>query len=144
MSFPPRNLCFDYSSVLSGIPSARNLNFLSNQDFVWSGALMISGAFVALAVIKQGVPGIMNEINMIQDDWQLGRWWTIIIKNFIPYAATFLLGWWLFQAATEFAPEAWFNPFNAFSVMTCLMQWGLILGLLIMLNRYVVRQIRTR
>ena len=32
---------------LFGIPSARNLNLLSNQDFVWGVALMISGALIA-------------------------------------------------------------------------------------------------
>ena len=32
-----------------------NLNILSNQDFVWGVALMISGAMVAYIVIKDGV-----------------------------------------------------------------------------------------
>jgi NSS family neurotransmitter:Na+ symporter len=41
-------------SYLLGIPSARNLNILSNQDFVWGLALMISGAFVAFMVIRYG------------------------------------------------------------------------------------------
>lgn len=127
---------------LIGIPSARNLDFLSNQDFVWSVALMISGAFVALAVIKMGIPVIKAEISLTKDDWRLGKWWTIIIKNFIPYAATFLLIWWLFQAATVYAPDAWFNPLNPFSVMTCIVQWGLILGLLILMNRFVVTRTR--
>jgi len=42
-------------SYLLGIPSARNLNILSNQDFVWGLALMLSGAFVAFMVIRYGV-----------------------------------------------------------------------------------------
>ena len=42
-------------SYLLGIPSARNLNIFSNQDFVWGLALMLSGAFVAFMVIRYGV-----------------------------------------------------------------------------------------
>ena len=38
-----------------GIPSARNLNFLSNQDFVWGIALMISGALVASVIVTSGI-----------------------------------------------------------------------------------------
>jgi len=41
-------------SYLLGIPSARNINILSNQDFVWGLALMLSGAFVAFMVIRYG------------------------------------------------------------------------------------------
>ncbi len=122
---------------LLGIPSARNLNILSNQDYVWGIALMISGAFVAFAVIKQGISKIRKEINLTENDWALGSWWDITIRLFIPFAAIILLVWWLFQSATVFAPDQWYNPFNPFSVMTCLAQWFVMSGFFILYNRRI-------
>lgn len=122
---------------LLGIPSARNLNILSNQDYVWGIALMISGAFVAFSVIKQGISKIRKEINLTENDWVLGRWWDITIRLFIPSAAIILLVWWLFQSATVFAPDQWYNPFNPFSVMTCLAQWFIMSGIFILYNRRI-------
>lgn len=122
---------------LLGIPSARNLNILSNQDYVWGIALMISGAFVAFAVIKQGISKIRKEINLTENDWALGSWWNITIRLFIPFAAIILLVWWLFQSATVFAPDQWYNPFNPFSVMTCLAQWIVMSGIFILYNRRI-------
>jgi len=122
---------------LLGIPSARNLNILSNQDYVWGIALMISGAFVAFAVIKQGISKIRKEINLTENDWALGSWWNITIRLFIPFAAIILLVWWLFQSATVFAPDQWYNPFNLFSVMTCLAQWIVMSGIFILYNRRI-------
>ncbi len=122
---------------LLGIPSARNLNILSNQDHVWGIALMISGAFVAFAVIKQGISKIRKEINLTENDWVLGSWWDITIRLFIPSAAIILLVWWLFQSATVFAPDQWYNPFNPFSVMTCLAQWFVMSGIFILYNRRI-------
>ncbi|MCK4346395.1 MAG: hypothetical protein KAX05_14020, partial [Bacteroidales bacterium] len=120
-----------------GIPSARNLNILSNQDYVWGIALMISGAFVAFAVIKQGISKIRKEINLTENDWALGSWWDTTIRLFIPFAAIILLVWWLFQSATVFAPDQWYNPFNPFSVMTCLAQWIVMSGIFILYNRRI-------
>lgn len=122
---------------LLGIPSARNLNILSNQDFVWSVALMISGAFVAFAIIKQGVGKLIKEINVTENDWSVGNYWSITIRLFIPLAAIILLFWWLFQAATVLAPDEWFNPLNPFSVMTCLVQWFFVTGIFVALNRKI-------
>ena len=122
---------------LLGIPSARNLNILSNQDYVWGIALMISGLFVAFAVIKQGISKIRKEISLTENDWDLGSWWDIIIRLFIPFAAIILLVWWLFQSATVFAPDQWYNPFNPFSIMTCLAQWFVMTGIFILYNRRI-------
>ena len=125
---------------LLGIPSARNLNILSNQDYVWGIALMISGLFVAFAVIKQGISKIREEISLTENDWDLGSWWDIIIRLFIPFAAIILLVWWLFQSATVFAPDQWYNPFNPFSVMTCLAQWFVMTGIFILYNRRIANR----
>ena len=44
-----------------GLPSAINLGFLHNQDWVWAVALMVSGLFLAIAVIRYGVQKFRDE-----------------------------------------------------------------------------------
>jgi len=121
---------------LFGIPSARNLNFLSNQDFVWGVALMISGAMIAAMIIKQGVNDIRLEINSVVEDRKLGKWWIYVITWFIPVAASILLIWWLAQS---FVPGEWYNPFRQFSFMSCIFQWSIVLLLLLILNRRIAK-----
>ena len=119
---------------LFGIPSARNLNFLSNQDFVWGVALMISGAMIAAMIIKQGVNEVRGEINSVVNDITIGKWWNYVITFFIPVAAVILLVWWLAQS---FIPGEWFNPFRQFSFMSCIFQWSLLLILFLIFNRKI-------
>ena len=124
-----------------GIPSAINLEFFANQDFVWGVALMISGAFIAFAVIRQGASRFRKEnIDNQPDDWNAGPLWDMAIRFVIPTLAAVLLGWWLYQSASVYAPDRWFDPFDPFSVMTCLMQWGIVLVAFILLNRWFVRR----
>ncbi len=125
---------------LAGIPSVTNLNFLSNQDYVWGIGLIISGVFIALFASRYGIKTLRTEFDYTGKDWVPGNWWNILVKYFVPVAGTLLILWWLFLSATVFAPKDWFNPFNPFSVMTCLSQWGVIIGVLILFNRWLVKQ----
>lgn len=117
---------------LFGIPSARNLNLLSNQDFVWGVALMISGALIASLIIKQGAGNIRLELNSVPGDKTLGKWWVHIISLFIPVAAVVLLIWWLVQS---FVPGEWYKPFVEFSFMSCIFQWSIVVLILLIFNR---------
>jgi NSS family neurotransmitter:Na+ symporter len=124
-----------------GIPSAINLEFFANQDFVWGVALIISGAFIAFAVIRHGASRLRQEsIDAEEHDWNAGVLWDTAIRFVIPTLAVLLLGWWLYQAASIYAPDRWFDPFDPFSVMTCVAQWGIVLAVLIALNRRLVRR----
>jgi len=129
-----------------GIPSAINLEFFANQDFVWGVALIISGAFIAFAVIRHGATRLRKEsIDAEPEDWSAGPLWDTAICFVIPALAVMLLGWWLYQAGSVYAPDRWFDPLDPFSIMTCLVQWGIALAVFIMLNRWMVRRIaRTR
>ena len=119
-----------------GLPSALSLEFFANQDFVWGLGLMISGAFIAFACVKYNVMRFRTTlINTSDEDLTLGRWWDFVIKYVVPVEVVILLGWWIFQSAFEFAPEAWYNPFNPYSVATCFFQWGVLLTLLLIYNR---------
>ncbi|MEX0928405.1 MAG: sodium-dependent transporter [Balneolales bacterium] len=119
-----------------GLPSALSLDFFANQDFVWGLGLMISGAFIAYGCVKFDVLEFRTTlVNTSGQDYRLGRWWDFIIQYIIPVEVMLLLGWWIFQSAFQFAPEAWYNPFNPFSVATCFFQWGILLVLLLRYNR---------
>ncbi len=127
-----------------GIPSARNLNFLSNQDFVWGIALMISGAMVALVIVRSGIREVRRELNVQENDWQLRSWWELVIRFFIPFAVVALLAWWFYLAATLFAPDDWFNPVNPYSIMTCLVQWGIMVSIFVIFNKKIARSMINR
>jgi NSS family neurotransmitter:Na+ symporter len=126
-------------SYLLGIPSAVNLNILSNQDFVWGVALMVSGAFVAFIVIRNGVDK-MREENLLgaDGDWPVPKAWVYIVKYFIPIAAITLLGWWL----TDSISDNWYDPIQPASLMTLLGQWAVIIGLLMAGNKWLVRRMK--
>ncbi|MDX1740699.1 MAG: sodium-dependent transporter, partial [Rhodothermales bacterium] len=125
-----------------GVPSAVNLDFLGNQDFVWGVGLMISGAFVAFAVIRYGASRFRTEvIESLEGDWKVTRGWDVLISVVVPLQAIVLLSWWLYQAATVYAPDTWYDPFDYYSVMTCLVQWGVVLVVLVAINRLMVSRV---
>ena len=129
------------TAFVLGIPSAISLDFLGNQDFVWGVALMISGAFVSFAVIRYGAGAFRSEvIDNITGDWNAGRLWDYVITYLVPIQAVVLLGWWLYLAATVYAPDTWYDPTDPYSVMTCLVQWGSMAAVMILLNRWMVRR----
>jgi NSS family neurotransmitter:Na+ symporter len=120
-----------------GVPSAINLSFFENQDFVWGVALMISGAFVAFSVIRYGVSSFRTDAVDVEGDWKAGRGWETLIKWVVPAEAIVLLVWWLWISATVYAPDTWFNPLSPFSVMTCLVQWTIIMGAFYFMNDWM-------
>jgi NSS family neurotransmitter:Na+ symporter len=122
-------------SFVFGVPSAINLNILSNQDFVWGMALLISGAVFAFMMVKHGISKIRKEeILQDPDDWNIGIWWEYIYKYFIPTASILLLTWWFVLAADD---DQWYNPFNISSIANCIMQWVIIIGTLLILNKWI-------
>ena len=126
--------------IVVGSPSALNLTFLGNQDFVWGVALMISGALIALAVRAHGINTFRTaQIDASEDRVKAGRVWEILIGYIVPLQAAILLGWWLWRAATEYAPDSWYNPLDPYSVMTCLVQWGAMMALFYALNDRLAR-----
>lgn len=132
-----------FISLLLGIPSVTNINFLLNQDFVWGIGLIISGAFVAFATMKHGLEKLLEEeIASIQTDLNPGKLWIFTIKYLVPFAAFVLLLWWLGLSVTQFSKEQWFNPFDTYSLMTCLVQWGIALIILIIFNKFINKKLR--
>jgi hypothetical protein len=97
---------------------------------------MISGALISWLIIKQGAESVRLEINSVESDRSVGRWWTWIITFFIPVAALVLLVWWLVQS---FVPGQWYNPFSEFSFMSCIFQWSVVLAILLIFNKRIAK-----
>lgn len=125
---------------LLGIPSAYSLSFLDNQDWVWGVGLLVSGLFVAVALIKYGLEKLRNnEINIPGADFKVGRWWSICIKLF-PVLFVIILGWWVNQAISWY-PDNWWDPLETFSVGTIVVQWIILIGIGLATQNYLNRKI---
>jgi NSS family neurotransmitter:Na+ symporter len=128
-----------------GLPSALNVDFLGNQDFVWGVALMLAGGLVAFVVTRHGAKRLRrDEILASGHDLNLGAWWDVVIQYVVPSLAILLLVWWLSLSATVYSPDDWYDPFNPSSVMTCLVQWGLAAAVLLALNRQLAAATASR
>jgi NSS family neurotransmitter:Na+ symporter len=124
---------------LLGVPSALSMNFFENQDWVWGIALMISGGFISFAVIKHGVEKFRrNAVNGEGSDVKVGTYYNVIITWLVPIQVVVLITWWFYLAITDFDREGWWNPFDTYSVGTCLLQWGIMMLLFISFNRWIV------
>lgn len=135
-------LIITISGFLLGIPSAYSLNFLDNQDFVWGIGLLVSGLFVAFALMKYGLEKIRNTvINTEWSDYRIGKWWSICVGLF-PIFFTIITGWWLWQAITWY-PDNWWNPFEVFSFGTVIFQFIIVLLLALLTNNWLANKITT-
>ena len=119
-----------------GVPSALNLRIFANQDNVWGVALLLSGAFVAIAVMAYGVRKIRTEI-AAPGDWSLPVLWEWVIRVAIPLEAVVLVVWWLSFAFGE----SWYDPLQEYSIATIGLQWSVVLLVFAVLNRWFVRRL---
>ena len=128
------------ATIICGIPSAVSLDVFENQDWVWGIALMISGLFISLAATQYGQRRFREElINVEGNDLNVGRIYGWILKYLVPAEFVLMFSWWMYQAATVYDPEGWWNPVRVYSVGTCLAQWSVALFLLISFNRQMAR-----
>ena len=125
-------------SYLFGIPSAMNMDILTNQDFVWGLALLLSGGLFAFVIIRFKASRIRTKIlDKNPDDIKPGLLWDIIMTYFVPVAAVLLLTWWLINDGMN---GEWYNPFAQSSLMTSLLQWGIVISVLLGINKWIVRK----
>ena len=125
---------------LLGVPSALSLRFLHNQDFVWGVGLMVSGLFFSIGVITFGVRRFRAaQLNHEHSDIKVGRWWDLVIGVVVPLEALVLLGWWFYQVRGEDL-AGWLDPLREANVGTMVAQWGVLLLVLLALNRWLARR----
>ncbi len=132
---PKAVLLVGFVGFALGIPSAINLDILSNQDFVWGVALMLCGLFVALLAKDAGLAAFRERFAAQDGEWDPGSAWAFALRAVVPTLAVVLLSWWLYLSATAYAPDSWWDPTEPFSVMTCLVQWGVAVGVLVLLGK---------
>jgi len=123
---------------LLGLPSAVSPSFFQNQDWVWSLGLLLSGMLFASSVIHYGVRRFRLEmLSPESNDMGVGRAFDILVRFVIPAEFAALIIWWFAQAALVYDPERWWDPLRTFSVGTCLLQWGLLILLMLILRRRI-------
>jgi NSS family neurotransmitter:Na+ symporter len=127
------------AGFLLGLPSALSIEFFRNQDWVWSVGLMLSGLFFALAVLRYGVNRFRTHlVNRDGSDMRIGAGWNVVMV-FVVLEAIVLLLWWLSQAVDRADLTGSLTPFSPFNVGTVLIQGGIVLTVLLLLNRRMAR-----
>jgi NSS family neurotransmitter:Na+ symporter len=120
---------------LLGIPSALSAGIFNNQDFVWGVALMVSGLFFALAVLKYGVRRFRETlVNGPHSDIRVGAWWDWVIR-LVVVEAVVLVVWWFWQVRTE---DLW-APYGIGNMAA---QWLVAITAFLLLNGWMVRRTR--
>jgi neurotransmitter:Na+ symporter, NSS family len=126
------------AAFVFGIPSAINITFLDNQDWVWGVGLLISGLLTALAIMKYGVEKARAEINETSD-LMVGKWWSVCIR-LVPVIFLVIFSWWVYQSVVDH-PETWWNPLETFSTGTMVVQWLLLFAVVFALNNVMARRV---
>jgi len=114
-------------TFLAGIPSALNLKIFNNQDWVWGVGLLISGFFFIFFVLKYGIVRFRKEMldypveNIILNNRTIISLFLVMVIEF-----TLMFIWW-FSESVSWYPQTWWNPFDEFTIGTCIMQWGVLL-----------------
>lgn len=129
--------------LICGSPSSLNLKFLINQDWVWGVALILSGGFLAFAVLKFGVNKFREKIlNDETNEFRFGKWFNFIIKFLIPLQAITLLIWWI-SASFSWEKE-WYNPFKPESAGTAIFQWAIVIIILLIFNKKIAAKVKDK
>ena len=101
MSKKKANLIIMVVFLIWGLPSAWNISFHGNQDFVSGFALVIGILFTCFLVWKVGATKFRNNfINIPENDLYCGKWWEIAVKYLAPIVSIVLIVWCL-------APFGW-------------------------------------
>lgn len=130
------------ATAVGGLPSAMSTRVFENQDWVWGLGLMISGLCVAVAAMRYGVRRFRDRLINVGAEYgtlTVGRAYDWVLCYLVPVEVVVMLSWWFYQAATVYDPEGWWHPLHPTSVGTCLVQWGIAIGLLLLFNRRLAR-----
>jgi len=137
--------------------------FLEVQDHIWGYGLMFSGLFIAFSIWKYGylkwksqveegsaAPGFAGYlgigvsafrddfINTGDNDIEVGRWWDILIYIAFPILfAVLMISYFADMIANT---ENVWDPSNPKGVTIILLFWGVVAGLFIWFNRYLVQR----
>ncbi len=130
-------------AALLGIPSAYHLDVFSNQDWVWGLGLVISGLFIVFSVWKHGVGRFKSDFIDADADFRVSL---LYFKSCMGVNVVFgvvLIWWWMSQgydANPWFLPDGTWNLLSVYSNASIVTQWGLVLLVGLVLNRFLYRR----
>ena len=128
--------------VVFGFPSAWSLDFFSNQDWVWGIGLVVSGLFILAAAIRYGVLPFKKQLIDHDSDFKVSNGYFVGCVFLNVVLALVLIYWWLSQGYSQYP---WFNEdgnwnlFDIYSNATVLTQWGVVILIGIVLNRFLYK-----
>lgn len=107
-----------------GLPSAWNINFFNNQDFVVGMTMVVGAIFSCLALIKYGVEKSRLLLNNQYSYVKIGKWWNVSIGFIYPILAILMLMWQLIPLVIS--DPNWYNPFGVYTLGTLILQAGIV------------------
>lgn len=123
-------------AFLLGIPSAWNMDFFKNQDWVWSVGLLVSGFFITMTAIKYGIEKFRTRLINDGSGAGIGKWFNFVVVVLLPLQFIVLIAWWFSQVA---GPD-WWNPFAIENPGTCIFQWAIAIIFLIVVNKPLAKR----
>jgi NSS family neurotransmitter:Na+ symporter len=124
-------------ALIAGFPSAYSLKVFNNQDWVWGIGLLLSGFFFIFFVFKFGVRKFVQQIlDQKKKSLLLNHSILKIIFAFMIIEFLIMCAWWFLQSVNWY-PDTWWDPFQEFTVGTCLFQWLLVILIGILFNRKI-------
>lgn len=129
--------------VIFGFPSAWSLDVFSNQDWVWGIGLILSGLFILIGVafnkpltFKKQWIDTGSDIRFPSSIFRVA-----IVGNI--FLALFLIYWWMSQG---YSNHPWWdkngnwNAFDVYSNASIVTQWGVVILIGLLLNRYLFKK----
>ena len=126
--------------IIFGLPSAYSLDYFSNQDWVWGVGLILSGLFILFAVVKYDIQKFKVDFIDIDADFKVSASYfrICVIMNLL--LGVFLIYWWMSQGYSTypwFDQNGLWNVFDVYSNASIVTQWGLVLLIGFLLNKYL-------
>jgi NSS family neurotransmitter:Na+ symporter len=129
--------------ILFGLPSAWNLNFFSNQDWVWGVGLVVSGLCFVFAALKEGPFSFKRDIIDRDSDFRVPDIYFVSCIGINALLGCVLIYWWLSRG---YSAEPWFdtdgnwNVLDVYSNASVVTQWALVMITGIVLNGFLARR----
>jgi len=115
------------------------------RKFTWMGAFV---GFCTMAImfyysvvmgwcVKYFIASVFGDDGLAQSE----LFWDSFTSSYEPILFHFIaMAFGAFVIFKGVDPEGWWNPFHTYSLGTCLFQWGLAIGLFLLLNNWLYKK----
>ncbi len=129
--------------IIFGLPSAYSLEFFSNQDWVWGLGLIVSGVFISIATSIHGPIRFKRELIDLDSDFKLSDLYFQVMIYINIALGIFLIYWWMSQGYSSnpwFTDQGRWNWIDTYSNASIVTQWGVVILLGLILNRFLYQK----